>query len=139
MNYLLDSNIVSETVRAKPSEYLMAWLEPQPQHSLFISVLTIGEIRRGVEKLSPVECQDHLRYWLGVELMHWFGNRILPIDKAVADRWGLLLGRSQRTLPAVDSFLAATALQHGLSLVTRNEKDFRFPELTVINPWRELN
>jgi predicted nucleic acid-binding protein len=101
--------------------------------ALHVSVLTLGELRRGVEKLPAGKRKKKLRYWL--ELPAWFGTRLLPIDAAVADTWGRLQAGAGRTLPVVDSLLAATALHHHLRLVTRNTMDFDGAGLETINPW----
>jgi len=105
---------------------------------LFLSVLTLGEIRKGLESVADGERRLKLLDWLETELPAFFTGRILPVDIAVADRWGRLQAEARRPLPAVDSLLAATAIQHGLRLVTRNEKDFAYPELEVINPWKNV-
>ncbi|MBF0295441.1 MAG: type II toxin-antitoxin system VapC family toxin [Magnetococcales bacterium] len=135
MSYLLDTNVLSETVRTTPHEAVMNWLQQIPDDHLYISVLSLGEIRKGIEKLSPGSRRERLRLWLEHDLTAWFGVRVLPIDKAVADRWGCLLGGMDRSIPAIDSLLAATAMHHELRLVTRNVQDFVFPGLEVVNPW----
>jgi toxin FitB len=135
MSYLLDTNIISETVRRSPNEAVIAWLDQIPGEALFVSVLTIGEIRKGIESLSDRRRREKLRLWLEHELPAWFEGRVLPVDIAVADRWGRLLAEIGRAVPTIDSLLAATALHHELRLVTRNTGDFNFPGLQVINPF----
>jgi hypothetical protein len=135
MSYLLDTNVISELVRPKPSKSVLAWFENIPSDALHISVLTLGEIRKGVEHMPNGARREKLRLWLEHELADWFGNRILPVDIAVADRWGRLIAQMERPVPSIDSLLAATALHHELRLVTRNQKDFGYPGLEVINPW----
>ncbi|WP_315859249.1 type II toxin-antitoxin system VapC family toxin [Cyanobium sp. Cruz-8D1] len=103
---------------------------------MFLSVLTLGEIRRGVERLVDGERQLALRSWLEQELPAFFAGRVLPIDAAIAHRWGRLLAEMGRTLPAIDSLLAATALEHNLVLITRNLRDVADLPLTVVNPWQ---
>jgi predicted nucleic acid-binding protein len=98
-------------------------------------VLTIGELRKGVESLSDAKRKEKLRVWLENDLAEWFGERLLPVSVGVADLWGRLLAQVGRPRPAIDSLLAATALHHGLRIVTRNEKDFAFPGLEIVNPW----
>jgi len=137
VSYLLDTNVVSETIRKQPNKLVIEWLEQVPAGALFISVLTVGEIRKGIEKLSERKRREKLRLWLEHELTAWFGGRMLPIDLAVADRWGRLLAETDRPVPSIDSLIAATALHHELRLVTRNAKDFGYPGLEVINPWRD--
>ena len=137
MSYLLDTNVISEAVRQRPSPAVLEWLSGVPSEALYISVLVIGEVRRGVELLADGKRRERLRAWLEHELPGWFGERVLPVDTAVADRWGRVIAEAQRPIPAVDSLLIATALHHDLRMVTRNEKDFAFPGLEVVNPWRD--
>ena len=136
MSYLLDTNLLSETVRPKPDPGVNRWLDTVPDEALYISVLTLGEIRRGIERLTEGTRRERLRVWLEHELPDWFGDRLLAVDQAVADRWGRLLAEAARPMPSIDSLLAATALHHDLRLVTRNAKDFDYPGLEVISPWR---
>ncbi len=135
MSYLLDTNVVSETIRRAPHKTALAWLEQLPAESLFVSVLTLGEIRKGIEALADRKRREKLRLWLDHELPRWFEGRVLPVDLAVADRWGRLLAEVGRSVPTIDSLLAATALHHDLALVTRNARDFDYPGLEVINPF----
>ncbi len=136
MSYLLDTNIISEIWRTAPNADVLQWLKAAPSQKLFLSVLSLGEIRRGVELLKDGKKRNELLSWLENELPSKFGQNILAIDIAVADRWGYLTATVKRTLPAVDGLLAATALVHNLKIVTRNEKDFSIAGLEVINPFR---
>ena len=136
MSYLLDTNVISETVRPRPDRRVLQWFDKTPDDALHVSVLTLGEIRKGIEKMAQSERRERLRVWLEHELPDWFEDRILPVDVHVAERWGVLCARAERTPPAVDSLLAATALHHGLRLVTRNERNFAFPGIETINPWK---
>jgi len=136
LSYLLDTNVISETIRRQQNKIVISWLEQIPSEALFISVLTLGEIRKGIEKHTDRKRCEILRLWLEHDLTAWFKKRILSIDRAVADRWGRLLAEVGRPVPTIDSLLAATALHHELRLVTRNAKDFDYPGLEVINPWR---
>ena len=115
---------------------MLAWFEAAADAQLYLSVLSLGEIRKGVDRLPASARRTRLTGWLEEELPAWFGARLLPIDAAVADRWGRLLAASDRSLPAIDSLLAATALVHGLTLVTRNVADFDVAGLNVVDPWR---
>lgn len=136
MSYLLDTNVVSEIARPKPNQQVLRWIESVPDGALHLSVLTVGEIRKAVERLSDSKRRERLRLWLEQELPAWFEDRLLPVSAGVADRWGRLLAEVDRSVPAIDSLLAATALYHGLRFVTRNDGDFQFPPLEVVNPWR---
>ena len=136
MSYLLDTNVISETIRRRQDKLVIGWLEQVPAEALFLSVLTLGEIRKGVERLTDKKRREKLRLWLEHELPAWFEGRVLPIDLAVADRWGRLLAETGRPVPTIDSLLAATALHYELRLVTRNARDFAYPGLEVINPWQ---
>ncbi len=135
MSYLLDTNVVSETIRRAPNKTALAWLEQLPAETLFVSVLTLGEIRKGIESLADRKRREKLKLWLDNELPRWFEGRVLPVDLAVADRWGRLIAEVGRSVPTIDSLLAATALHHDLALVTRNARDFDYPGLEVINPF----
>ncbi len=135
MSYLIDTNVLSELRRRKPDPGVVAWFEERPATTLYISVLTLGEIRKGIEALGNSNRKLKLLDWLETGLPAFFSGRILPIDTEVADRWGRLLAAAGRPLPAIDSLLAATALAHGLALVTRNVNDFPHPDLQIINPW----
>jgi len=122
-------------VRARPDPAVVAWFDQVPDDGLYISVLTLGEIRKGVESVSDARRKEKLRVWLEHTLPDWFEDRVLSVDEAVAEQWGCMLAEVGRPVPAIDSLLAATALQHGLRMVIRNEHDFIFPGLEVINPW----
>lgn len=136
MSYLVDTNVLSELRRREPDPGVAGWFSARPASTLYLSVLTLGELRKGVEGLPAGERRLRLLDWLEVELPAYFSGRILGVNLAVADRWGRLQAEAQRPLPAIDSLLAATALEQGLSLVTRNTRDFAFPGLEVIDPWR---
>ncbi len=140
MSYLLDTNVVSETIRPKPDHRVLEWLDSVPAHGLHLSVLSLGEIRRGIETLKAASAKrERLRVWLEQDLPAWFEARLLPVDAAVADRWGRLEAQARgrgRPLAAIDRILAATALVHGLRVATRNTTHFHVPGLDVISPWR---
>lgn len=135
MSYLVDTNVVSELRRKQPDANVVAWFEHCAPQSLFLSVLTLGEIRKGIERLDDPKRRQILVDWLHVELPTFFLGRVLNVDGQVADRWGRLQAKAGRPLPAIDGLLAATALQHDLTLVTRNVKDFNGLNLSIINPW----
>ena len=137
MSYLIDTNVLSELRRREPDRGVIEWFEQRPSTTLYLSVLTLGEIRKGIDSLVNDDRQFKLLDWLEVELPQFFSGRILSVDAEVADRWGQLNAQMGRPIPAIDSLLAATALTHGLKLVTRNVRDFNYPELDVIDPWRD--
>ncbi|PLC50760.1 VapC toxin family PIN domain ribonuclease [Pollutimonas subterranea] len=135
MSYLVDTNVLSELKRKAPNPDVLAWFTARPASTLYLSALTFGEIRKGIEGVSHIERRQLLVDWLETELTAFFIGRVLPVNIAVADRWGRMVAAAGRPLPAIDSLLAATALEHDLVLVTRNIKDFDGLGLTLINPW----
>jgi len=135
LSYLIDTNVLSELRRKQPDPQVVAWLQARPPQSLFLSVLTLGEIRKGIERVTDIGRQQAFLDWLEVELPNYFLNRLLNIDAHTADRWGRLMASAGRPLPAIDGLLAATALQHDLTLVTRNIKDFSGLQVKLISPW----
>lgn len=136
MNYLIDTNVISELVSTKPNSNVIAWFKKIPIDAVFLSVLTLGEIRKGVEKVKDKKRKDSLLIWLEHDLIKMFDGRILTISLQVADRWGRLQHQVPRTLPAIDSLLAATALHHDMTLVTRNTADFvDCSGIELVNPW----
>jgi toxin FitB len=135
MSYLVDTNVLSETFKDKPNSRVVDWYNAVPPDSLFISVLTLGEIRKGIEKLNLGKKKNQLVLWLEHHLPAWFDNRILPITREITDRWGYLCAHCERSLPAIDGLLASTALIHNLKFVTRNVKDFDLTGLELINPF----
>lgn len=136
MSYLIDTCALSELRRPKPDENVIRWFEETAQHGLYISVLTLGEIRKGVETLPDIRRRDKIISWLEHELPAWFEDRILSIDAGVADEWGHLLAKAGRSVPAIDSLIAATAVHHRLTIVTRNVTNFDYAGLDVFNPWQ---
>ena len=135
MSYMIDTNVLSELRRKSPDVGVVAWFTQRPPATLYLSVLTLGEIRKGIETLSDEVRRQALVDWLETDLPTFFTGRVLPVDEAVADRWGRLVAAAGRPLPAIDSLLAATALEHDLMLVTRNVKDFAGLPVQIFNPW----
>jgi toxin FitB len=136
--YLLDTNCVSELVRVKPERRVLEWIEAAQEELLYLSVLTLGEIRKGLAALPQNRRRTLLEAWLDIEFQNRFIGRILPIDAAVADRWGLLTASAKRrgaVIPVIDGLIAATALQYNLTVVSRNTGDFRAAQVPVLNPW----
>ena len=135
---LLDTNVPSELTQKQPSLAVVNWFEQQIDENLFLSVITIGELRKGIVMLPDGRRRTSLETWLEQELIPWFSGRILPVTQAVADRWGILEGRSRiegRNIKSGDALIAATALHHNLTLVTRNLKDFYPLGVRLLNPW----
>jgi toxin FitB len=137
--YLLDTNVLSEFARkGPPDKRVDQWMKSTPQESLFASVLTFGEIRRGIELLPAGSRRTQLEQWQD-DLSAAFSTRILPVTKAIADSWAILSAVSQRngfTLATIDGLIAATALEHGFELVTRNVTDFPGLGITLFDPWQ---
>lgn len=137
--FLLDTNVLSEfNRRGEPEQHVKLWLEAADTESLYASVLTFGEIRLGIELLPPSRRRTQLERWFERDLHDWFEGRILPVNGPIANRWGLLRAQAQlkgRPLSVIDALLAATALQHNLTVVSRNVSDFSVVGLGVINPW----
>jgi len=137
MTYLLDTCLISELVAKQPNSKVVDWLDSQAPETLYISVITIGEIAKGISMLATSQRKDALAVWLN-QIPTRFSNRILGIEATTMLLWGELVGqleRQGRSLPVIDSLIAAIALQHSLSLVTRNEDDFAGTGITILNPW----
>src|SRR5712692_3653353 len=138
--FLLDTNVPSELIRVHPEPRVAQWLEAADDEQLFLSVVTIGELRKGFTILPESKRRAYLEGWLQNDLLPWFEGRILPATQAIADRWGILDGESQlrgAPLNTADGMIAATALEHDLTVVTRNVKDFAGLSVRTLNPWEE--
>jgi predicted nucleic acid-binding protein len=135
LSYLVDTNVLSELRSRRADIKVVAWMSARPRQSLYLSVLSLGEIRKGIEGVAEPAFRQTLMDWLEVELPNYFVGRLLGIDAQIADRWGRVQAGAGRTLPVIDGLLAATALQHDLTLVTRNSKDFAGLGLRLVNPW----
>ena len=135
MSYLIDTHVLSELRRKSPDPGVLGWFSVRPPITLYLSVLTLGEIRKGIEGFGDEIRRQSLIDWLETDLPTFFTGRILSVDSAVADRRGRLVAAAGRPLPAIDSLLAATALEHDLVLVTRNTRDFTGLPVQVFNPW----
>ena len=135
MSYLIDTCALSELTKKNPSLQVQRWFDAAPPDRLFISVLTLGEIRNGVERLPDGRRRSLIAAWLENELPAWFEDRVLPVDRSVAEEWGRLTARLKNSLPAIDGLIAATAICHRQSLITRNESDFSPTGVPILNPW----
>ena len=136
--YLADTNVVSELVKPKPEPKVVAWIDRVDEEAVFLSVLTLAEIRRGILRMSAGARRTRLERWLETELPKRFAGRVLDINAEIADRWAYLTELSNaagRPLPITDGLLAATAFKHGLVLVTRNTTDVLVTGVSVLNPW----
>src|ERR1700683_3689127 len=136
--FLLDTNCTSEWDSSKPEPRVLEWMEAVDESLLRLSILTLGEIRKGFAGLPQSRRRTRLETWLELALHARFSGRILPIDAAVADRWGLLTAeakRKGRSLSVINGLLAATALQHNLTIVSRNVGNFANTPAQLLSPW----
>jgi predicted nucleic acid-binding protein len=137
--YLLDTNVISEGVKLRPDLKVKAWVDSIDEQLFHVSVLTFGEIRKGIESLPLSARRATVESWLVHDLVVRFAGRILQVDQEVADRWGRLTGKAKaenRLLSGVEGLLAATAFKHNLTLVTRNPRDVMLSGVPVFNPWQ---
>ena len=140
MSYLLDTNCISEPTRDRPEPRVLSWLDAVDESHLYLSVLTLGEIRKGASALPESRRRSQLEVWLERQVKVRFSGRILPITDDIAERWGWLAAEDKikgRSLPVIDGLLAATALHHNLVLVSRNITDFLVTRVPILNPWME--
>jgi predicted nucleic acid-binding protein len=138
MRYLLDTNVLSEPAKPRPDPHVTSWLEKQSPFDLAISVLTLGEIAKGIQLLPEGPKRNRLDDWLATDLPRQFLGRVLPVDDRVAFTWGRLAAaarHARRELPVIDGLLLATAEVHGLIFVTRNTKDCENRGVPLYNPW----
>lgn len=139
MSFLLDTNVVSEWVKPRPNPRVVAWLADVDEDRVFISVVTLAELRHGVERMHDGARRRRIDAWLSHELPLRFEGRVLPVDDAVADAWGRMVAHRAalgRPIEPMDAFIAAVARVHRLTLVTRNAADFEPSMDAVFNPWR---
>ncbi|MCP4347928.1 MAG: type II toxin-antitoxin system VapC family toxin [Desulfobacterales bacterium] len=138
MKYLLDTCVISEVIKPSPNEQVVKWIADRDKETLFLSVLTIGELHKGINKLPESEKKTDIQLWMKYDLYKRFGKRILGITEEIAIIWGKIQATSEkqgRKMPAIDSLLAATGIFHKLILVTRNTSDFEACEVSLFNPW----
>jgi predicted nucleic acid-binding protein len=138
IGFLLDTNVVSDLRKTRPNPGLTGWVASVDERSLYLSVLTIAELRRGITIQTDAKKRRALETWVVSELIPRFSGQTLVFDLDVAQLWGRIEGQARLgtgKLPVIDSQLAATALHHGLTLVTNNEKDFSRTGVVIINPW----
>jgi predicted nucleic acid-binding protein len=140
VSFLLDTHVVSEWVRPRPNAGVVAWLAQVDEDRVFISVITLAELRYGIERLAAGNRRKRLDRWLRNELPPRFEGRVLPVDESIADVWGRVVARSEaagRPISVTDAFIAATVEVHKLTLVTRNASDFEPTLKSIVNPWTE--
>jgi predicted nucleic acid-binding protein len=140
VNFLLDTNVVSEWTKQRPDAGVVAWLAEVDEDRVFISIVTLAELRYGVERLPAGARRERLDAWLTQDLPVRFEARMLPVDAGTANAWGKVMARGQaagRPVGTMDAFIAATAEQHDLTLVTRNITDFEALKVRLVSPWRD--
>jgi len=138
IRYLLDTNVVSELTKNRPDERVVAWIRATDEADLHLSVLTFAEIRYGIEKLAQGARRERLQRWMDTDLADRFEHRILGVDRVVAELWGVIMARAatlSMRLPVMDTLLAATAEHHGMTMVTRNVRDFTRAGVATLDPW----
>ncbi len=140
MNYLLDTCVISELIKKRPHEKLAAWVAATEESRLFLSVLTFGEIHKGIEKLPKSRKKEQLHYWVNFELRERFDRRIMDFDLRAAARWGKIQALSEaagKGMPTIDGQIAAIGLTHHLTVVTRNTSDMEISGVQLFNPWNQ--
>jgi len=140
MKYLLDTCVVSELVAKQPNPRVLEWIDSIDPDGVYLSVITIGELTKGIEKLPNSKRKQELSDWMENELLVRFQDKIVALDVDILVHWGNMFARLEakgRTLPAMDSLIAASALEKGFVLVTRNEADFDGTGVEIVNPWKE--
>ncbi len=138
MNYLLDTCVISELIKKQPNLKVLQWISDIEEANLFISVLTIGELHKGIEKLPESRKKNKLHKWVTYDMKKRFENKIIDFDLHTATIWGKIQARSEisgQKLPAIDSLIAATGMSHELIVVTRNTKDMESSGVELLNPW----
>ena len=138
MSYLLDTCVISEFVAAQPSEKVISWLADLDPETVYLSVVTLGEIQKGIEKLPASKRKEALRTWLKDDLLVRFHDRLLPLETGEMLAWGTLISKVEakgKPMPLIDSLIAATALHHDLVVVTRDQDDFAPSGARLFNPW----
>ena len=138
MNYLLDTCVISEIIKPGKDKKIVEWIQSKAEDSLFISVLTLGEIHKGISKLPDSRRRKSLWTWVDNDLKNRFAGRILEISEEIATCWGEIQAKSEtdgKKMPVIDSLIAATAIKHNFTVVTRNVKDIENSGCKSINPW----
>lgn len=139
MSYLLDTCVISELTKPRPDGGVLEWLSSADESGLYLSVLTLGELEKGIARLKASGRRRRIENWVRQDLAQRFHGRSLPVDQAIAERWGTISGQADargEPLPVIDALLAATSLVHGLEVVTRNTADLNRCGASCVNPWR---
>jgi len=140
MNYLLDTCLISELAKSKPDQRVVDWILSENETNFYISVLTFGELHKGVEKLPESKKKEELRIWIADELKNRFQNRVIGIDMRVSILWGKIqcfAEKNGKSMPVIDSLIAATGIAYDLTVVTRNVTDVEQSGVKLFNPWSE--
>jgi toxin FitB len=140
VNYLLDTNVISELVASQPNSNVIRWIEEVDPDRIYLSVIAIGELKKGIEKLPDSKRKERLAVWLQEDLFSRFQDHIFPIDIETMLAWGAITAKLEaagRPISAMDALLAATAKQHHCTLVTRNTAHFGNTGIQLINPWAD--
>ena len=139
MKYLLDTCVLSEYVKRKPNSQVINWVDAQDELNLFISILSIAELKKGIIKIQNSNPNRHKKLWNWLQkLEQRFVKRIIPLNEDILNTWAVICGQSEakgNKLPIIDSLIAATAYKHDLIIVTRNISDFKFLSINIFNPW----
>lgn len=138
MKYLFDTCTISELIKKQPDKKVLGWINDCDEEFIFLSVLTIGEIQKGIAKLTDVSRRLKIQQWLDKDLLERFSGRILPITSETALIWGGIEGEAEArgiTIPSIDGLIGATAIEHHLTIVTRNTKDIAATGARTVNPW----
>ncbi len=138
MKYLIDTCVIGEVIKSKPNFKVLSWLKSQKENHLYISVLTLGEISKGIEKVKNKKRKKELHLWLTDDLQERFSGRILPVNEQVAMTWGQIQGKAElrgKSMPAIDGLIAATALVFNMTVVTRNTSDMEESGVVLLDPW----
>lgn len=138
MIYLLDTCVISELIKVNSCSNVVNWIDSKDEERLFLSVITIGEIEKGITKLEDSKRKTRIEKWLMEKLLMRFKDRIIPLDINILLKWGQMtadLEKKGKKMSSIDSLIAATALEKDLTLVTRNVRDFENSGVEIINPW----
>ena len=140
MKYLLDTCVISEIIKPRADENVISWIQSQDEESLYLSVLTFGEIEKGIEKSTDVARKRKLQLWVEEDLKKRFASRIVPINIDVSVKWGAIQGHAEllgKPMPAIDGLIAVSGLVHNCIVVTRNVADMEQSTVELLNPWKK--